>query len=193
MKFKNILTLSSGLAVSVMAFQLLAIELPTEFKRNAQAQTNVSLPVFKASDFKHDSQLISDGYKKVSDMKAVPEFLAAPDEVITMQGDYALVKSARSPEINEEGLFAGDVLKNHISGGFAVVTGHFAVRVDNQSNLNALLEQFNLAVVKNLNMDVVIVKPVSQVDLNQLQGKMVASGLVKAVKLEKLENLNQAF
>ena len=193
MKFKNILTLSSGLAVSVIAFQSLATELPAEFKRTTHAHANVSLPTFKASNFKHDGQQISDGYKKVQDMKAVPEFLATPSEVIGLQGEYALVKSARSSAANEEGLFAGDVMKNHISGGFAVVTGNFAVRVDDQSNLNELLEQFNLAVVKDLNIDVVIVKPVSQVDLNQLQGKMVASGLVKAVKLEKLENLNQAF
>ena len=193
MKFKNILTLSSGLAVSVIAFQSLATQLPVEFKRNAQSNTTVSLPAFKASDFKQGKQLISDGYKKVSGMKAVPEFLAAPDEVVGKQGEYALVKSSHSNATTEEGLFAGDVMKNHISGGLAVVTGNFALRVDNQSNLNSLLAQFNLAIVKDLNIDVVIVKPVEQVDLSQLHGKIAASGLVKAVKLEKLENLNQAF
>ncbi|AXT31742.1 hypothetical protein D1819_13525 [Pseudoalteromonas tunicata] len=192
MKFKHIMTLTSALAINVVAFEATAHEELSLPKQKVQSLPHVELPTFKANDFKHNDEVITDGYVKIQGMKAIPEFLATPSEVAGNQGEYALINASSDTEI-QKGLFAGDVLRNSISGGLAVVTGNIAVHISSDDNLSKLTEQLGLTVVKDLGIGIVIVKSLKQVELKKLEAKIIASGLVTAAKLERLENLNQAF
>lgn len=192
MKFKHIMTLTSALAINLVAFEATAHEELSLPKQKVQSLPYVELPTFKANDFKHNDEVITDGYVKIQGMKAIPEFLATPSEVAGNQGEYALINTSSNTEI-QKGLFAGDVLRNSISGGLAVVTGNIAVHISSDDKLSELTEQLGLTVVKELGIGIVIVKSLKQVELKKLEAKIIASGLVTAAKLERLENLNQAF
>lgn len=194
MNFKNTILLASGFTLSLLAISSQANENKLLLTKNSVSTTAISLPTFSAADFQHLESATTAVYTKMANVKAVPQMLAQPDKVIKNHGGFALVQTARAASFsNDGGLYAGDVMKNQISGGLAIISGNIAVKVENTDNLNKLLKKLDLKLESDLGANLYVVKAKENTELNQLEGAILASNLVVFAQLERLENLDHAF
>lgn len=80
------------------------------------------------------------------------------------------------------------VVQNAVTGEMGVVTGNISVLSQNAADVQSLLQQFNLKVVRSAAATgIYIVQPNQDVELLQLLDQIKQSGLVKTARLDILE------
>jgi hypothetical protein len=170
-----------ALAVGVFANAVSAQSLKAELQQQAVAQP-------------HKKQLTSDApqygvYQLQPQLIAVPQALA--DRSISHKdiGNMSLVSSAGLQDVDQALAFRRNaVVQNRLTGELGVVTGNISLLQQKGADIQPLLQQFGLKVVRSAAVTgVYIVQPKQDVNLLDLLTHINGSGLVKTARLDILE------
>jgi hypothetical protein len=128
-------------------------------------------------------------YQLQPQLTAVPQALA--DRRVSHKdiGNMALVSTAGTPDVDQALAFRrNSVVQNRLTGELGVVTGNISLLQQKGADIQPLLQQLNLKVVRAAAATgVYIVQPKQDVNLLQLLADINGSGLVKTARLDILE------
>lgn len=128
-------------------------------------------------------------YQLQSELVAVPQALADRSASKKDIGNMTLVAQAASTDTERLAEFRrNSVVRNAITGELGVITGNISVLSSRNADINDLLQQFQLKIVRSASSSgVYIVQPQNDVDLLALVEQINASGLVSKARLDILE------
>ncbi|MCS4308410.1 hypothetical protein M2404_002765 [Rheinheimera pacifica] len=128
-------------------------------------------------------------YQLQSELVAVPQALA--DRSVSKKdiGNMTLVARAASTDTERLAEFRRNaVVRNAITGELGVITGNISVLSSRNAEINDLLQQFQLKIIRSASSSgVYIVQPQNDVDLLALVEQINSSGLVSTARLDILE------
>ncbi|MGP9799457.1 hypothetical protein [Rheinheimera sp. NSM] len=128
-------------------------------------------------------------YQLKTELVAVPQALADRSVSLADVGNMTLVNRVSANDVEQFIDFRRNaVVQNSLTGELGVVTGNISLLHSKGSDIQNLLQQFNLKIVRSAgSTGVYIVQPQQDVDLLQLLTQIKASGLVKTARLDILE------
>lgn len=128
-------------------------------------------------------------YHLKSELVAVPQALAERSVSLADVGNMTLVNRVSASDVDQFIDFRRNaVVQNSLTGQLGVVTGNISVLHSKGADIQDLLQQFNLNIVRSASSTgVYIVQPQQDVDLVKLLEQIKASGLVKTARLDILE------
>lgn len=136
-----------------------------------------------------DNALIYGAYQLQSELVAVPQALANRSDSTQNIGNMTLVARAATTDSERfAGFRRNSVVRNAVTGELGVITGNISVLSNKKANIDGLLQQFQLNVVRSASSSgVYIVQPQSDVDLLDLVKQINSSGMVSKARLDILE------
>ncbi|MDR6984808.1 hypothetical protein J2X32_003463 [Rheinheimera pacifica] len=128
-------------------------------------------------------------YQLQSELVAVPQALADRSASKKDIGNMTLVARAVSTGTERLTEFRrNSVVRNAVTGELGVITGNISVLSSRNADINDLLQQFQLKVVRSASSSgVYIVQPKNDVDLVALVEQINSSGLVSKARLDIIE------
>jgi len=127
-------------------------------------------------------------YQLKPELIAVPQALADNSVRKHDIGNMALVAASATDVDDALAFRRNTVVQNRMTGELGVVTGNISLLQKKGADIEPLLQQFNLKVVRSAAATgVYIVQPNSDVDLLNLLSQINGSGLVKTARLDILE------
>ncbi|MDX1392267.1 MAG: hypothetical protein R3241_07800 [Rheinheimera sp.] len=178
MKFSlSVLTLAVGVFANAAAAQSLKAEL----QQQPAAQQHKRIAPSAAPQY--------GVYQLQPQLIAVPQALA--NRGISKQdiGNMSLVSTAGMQDVEQALEFRRNtVVQNRLTGELGVVTGNISLLQQKNTDIQPLLQQFGLKVVRSAALTgVYIVQPQQDVNLLNLLTQINDSGLVKTARLDILE------
>lgn len=178
--------------IAVLAASL-CLTIPTAYAQNFKSELKQAAPthnVDKPSFVSHKGKTVKYGmYQLQPDLIAVPQALANQANTRHHIADMALVSRINSAELDEFIEYRRNaVVRNSMTGEMGVVTGNISILSKKDADITALLQQFNLKIIRSANVSgVYIVQPATDVELLSLLQQINASGLVNTARLDILE------
>ena len=127
-------------------------------------------------------------YQLKPELIAVPQALADSSVRKHDIGNMTLVAAAATDVDDALAFRRNTVVQNRMTGELGVVTGNISLLQKKGADIEPLLQQYNLKVVRSAAATgVYIVQPNSDVDLLNLLSQINSSGLVKTARLDILE------
>ena len=128
-------------------------------------------------------------YRLNPELIAVPQALADRSNAQQDLANMTLVNRASVADLEQVIEFRRNaVVENQLTGEPGIVTGNISLLSTGKADLSALLQQFDLKVVRSAAATgVYIVQPNSDVELLGLLSQIQRSGLVKTARLDILE------
>lgn len=181
MKYKvSILATTLCLLVNTACAQDLKSELrPDSVTRSAE----------KPSMVKKETVATYGAYRLNADLIAVPQALANRDVSTQDIANMTLVQRSTSADLDQVIEFRrNSVVRNNMTGEMGVVTGNISLLAKPGSDINSLIRQLDLRVVRSASVTgVYVVQPRADIELLSLLEQIKASELVSTARLDILE------
>ena len=129
-------------------------------------------------------------YQVETNLTTVPKSLAANQKVVADVNGLSIVSLAgkQLPQVVQK----GSVLRNVITGEYAIASGNITVLVKESEQISVLAEKYSLSVDKNFsNTNLVIFNAADGVDLVDLITRLKSDAMIKEARLDIQDNLNK--
>ena len=182
MKYKvSVLATTLCLAMSSVGAQDLKNELRHDMQTRVVDKPNMTVVNSGAAKYGM--------YQLQPELVAVPQALANSGSNRQNIGNMSLVSRGTDSDVERMLEFRRNaVVQNSMTGEMGIVTGNISVLGKSADDMNSLLQQFNLKIVRSASSTgVYIVQPVNDVELVSLLQQINASDLVRTARLDILE------
>lgn len=127
-------------------------------------------------------------YVLQSTLIALPQSIASRPDSSKELGNFTLVATEKNSKTIDE-FRRNAVVKNSVTGELGVITGNLTILLKDNVNIQQLEQQFSFTIMESAEeTGIYIVQPSTEQNLIPIQDQLKRSGLVKAVRLDILEN-----